>query len=70
MVEVGCPGKFCRSGFACTPAFGRAVAPLARLFDGTRERVPFRFWGSGIVARDVVKLVRVGALRTLEEINT
>ena len=34
--------RISRSGCACTPAFGRAEAPSARRFYGTRERVPFR----------------------------
>jgi hypothetical protein len=32
--------RFRPSGYA--PAFGRAVAPSARRFFGTRKRVPFR----------------------------
>jgi len=32
-----------RSGYAYTPAFGRAVAPDGAAFIGPRERGPFRF---------------------------
>ena len=43
-VMDGAPGYSGRFGFAYTPAFGRADAPSARLFFGTRERVPFQPW--------------------------
>jgi len=43
-VRVVEEGWICRFDFAFTRAFGRAETPLAWLFCGTRERVPFRFW--------------------------